>query len=87
LGQFKHVVNIRARKYTVFSATVIALSSLLQTLLTEVERLDFSFGAHRGEWAYWGRWWRITRSQRKQGTRKVSFSLGQFKHVVNIRQR
>jgi hypothetical protein len=21
----------------------------------------------RGEWAYWGWWWRITRSQRKQG--------------------
>ena len=22
---------------------------------------------HGGEWAYWGRWWRITQSQRKQG--------------------
>jgi hypothetical protein len=39
-----------ARKYTVFSATVIALSSLLQTLLTEVERLDLSFGAMMAFW-------------------------------------
>jgi ribose/xylose/arabinose/galactoside ABC-type transport system permease subunit len=39
-----------ARKYTVFSAAVIALSSLLQTLLTEVERLDLSFGAMMAFW-------------------------------------
>jgi hypothetical protein len=39
-----------ARKYTVFSATVIALSSLLQTLLTDVERLDLSFGAMMAFW-------------------------------------
>jgi hypothetical protein len=49
LVYFDKAIPSCARKYTVFSATVIALSSLLQTLLTEVERLDFSFGAHRGE--------------------------------------
>jgi hypothetical protein len=45
LVYFDKAIPSCARKYTVFSATVIALSSLLQTLLTEVERLDLSFGA------------------------------------------
>ena len=47
---FDKAIPSCARKYTVFSATVIALSSLLQTLLTEVERLDPSFGAMMAFW-------------------------------------
>ena len=38
------------KRFTVFGATVIALSSLLQTLLTEDERLDLSFGAMMAFW-------------------------------------
>jgi ribose/xylose/arabinose/galactoside ABC-type transport system permease subunit len=47
---FDKAIPSCARKYTDFSATVIALSSLLQTLLTEVERLDLSFGAMMVFW-------------------------------------
>jgi hypothetical protein len=50
LVYFDKAIHSCARKYTVFSATVIALSSLLQTLLTEVERLDLSFGANMAFW-------------------------------------
>jgi ribose/xylose/arabinose/galactoside ABC-type transport system permease subunit len=47
---FDKAIPSCARKYTVFSATIIALSSLVQTLLTEVERLDLSFGAMMAFW-------------------------------------
>ena len=45
LVYFDKAIPSCARKYTVVSANVLALSSLLQTLLTEVEGLDLSFGA------------------------------------------